>query len=91
MIKEMSAAAPRRDVLRAAISVAAVLCGSLAPRAAAAGAKMSQQLVHYQATPKGPARCQTCAQFLPSSPACKLVDGPISPNGWCVLYAAKAG
>jgi len=89
MIDEPSAAAPRRDVLRAAAGAVFLGGGLAAGRVAAAGAKMSQKLVHYQATPKGPARCQTCAQFLPS-PACKLVDDPILPSGWCVLYAGKA-
>ncbi len=80
---------PRRDLLRAASGAAALLgCGSAATPAAAS-AKMPHKLVHYQATPNGAARCQGCTQFLPS-PACKLVDDPITPSGWCVLYA-KAG
>ena len=91
MINDPSAAAPRRDALRAAAGAAVFLGGGLAAgRVAAAGAKMSQKLVHYQTTPKGSAHCQACTQFLPS-PACKLVDDPISANGWCTLYAAKAG
>jgi hypothetical protein len=83
------AATPRRDLLRAAVGGAAVLGSSLAAAPASAGAKMTQKLVHYQTTPKGSARCQTCSQYLPT-PGCKLVDDPIAPTGWCLLYAAKA-
>jgi hypothetical protein len=83
------AATPRRDLLKAAAGAAALL-GSILPAARAiAGAKMDHKVVRYQTTPKGPARCQTCTQYLPT-PACKLVEDPISPNGWCQLYAAKA-
>jgi hypothetical protein len=83
------AAAPRRDLLKAALGGAAFVGSSLVAARASAASKMGQKLVHYQATPKGSARCQTCSQFLPA-PACKLVDDPITPTGWCLLYAAKA-
>jgi secreted PhoX family phosphatase len=83
------AALPRRALLKAAAAAAAFLGSILAAARASASAKMTQKLVRYQTTPKGSARCQTCAQYLPT-PACKLVDDPISPNGWCQLYAAKA-
>ena len=82
----------RRVVLRRAAAVAgagAFLGASLAASPAAADAKMDHKLVHYQATPNGAARCQTCTQFVPK-PACKLVDDPITPTGWCLLFAAKA-
>jgi hypothetical protein len=82
------AAVPRRDLMKAAAGAAAFLGCGLAGGQASADAKMTQKLVHYQTTPKGPARCQTCTQFLPT-PACRLVQGPISPSGWCQLYAAK--
>jgi hypothetical protein len=34
-------------------------------------------------------------QFVPgpkpdANGTCKVVDGPISPNGWCVAYVKKA-
>lgn len=82
----------RRIVLRAAAVAAgagAFLGASLAASPAAAGAKMDHKLVRYQPTPNGAARCQACSQYLPN-PGCKLVDDPITPSGWCLLYAAKA-
>jgi hypothetical protein len=79
---------PRRYFLRGAAIAAGALLG---PGAASAGsAKVSQKLAHYQQTPNGPARCQVCSQFLPA-PSCKVVEDPITPSGWCLLYAAKAG
>ena len=83
------AAMPRRDLLKAGVSAAAFGGAILAAARASAGAKMTQRVVHYQTTPKGSARCQSCTQFLPA-PACKLVEDPIAPSGWCQLYAAKS-
>lgn len=54
----------------------------------AATAKVPKQTVNYQMTPKGPARCGTCAYFEAPS-GCNYVNGPISPAGWCMLYKAK--
>jgi hypothetical protein len=79
---------PRRLFLRGAAIAAGSLVG---PAVAAAGsAKVSQKLAHYQPSPNGSARCQVCSQFLPA-PSCKVVEDPITPSGWCLLYAAKAG
>jgi hypothetical protein len=52
---------------------------------ARAQAKTPQKAVKYQDTPKGDQRCENCKQFQPPS-ACKVVDGTISPQGWCTVY-----
>lgn len=58
------------------------------PTPAAAAAKVSQQAVKYQDTPKGEQHCDNCLHFeAPSS--CKIVDGTVSPQGWCMVYAKK--
>jgi len=54
-------------------------------RARGAG-KMSKQAAQYQDTPKGIAMCATCSLFLEPR-SCKVVEGDISPNGWCNVYA----
>ena len=46
--------------------------------------------VQYQAKPKGEQRCDNCINFIAESKTCKLVDGQISPEGWCSLWAKKA-
>ncbi len=53
-----------------------------------AQSKLSQAQAKYQDKPKGDQRCDGCVQFL-SPNGCKVVDGKISPSGWCMLYAPK--
>ena len=82
----------RRNLLRAAalISSGGVLLGAgLTAGPAAAQSKMSQKATGYQDTPKGRAQCDNCAQWQPAA-SCKLVDGVISPKGWCRVYAPKS-
>lgn len=53
-------------------------------------AKVSQASVHYQAQPKGDQQCSKCVHFIAELNACKLVEGQISPTGWCTLWTKKA-
>jgi len=89
--KVRSAELSRRSLLRnVALAGGAAVLGTTvsANRAAAAQAKVPQKVVAYQDTPKGDLRCDNCAQFeAPSS--CKVVDGTISPSGWCKVYVKK--
>ncbi len=82
----------RRRLLRGATLVVgggAIAGAGLAASTAAAQAKVSQQLANYQAKPNGDARCDGCSQWqAPSS--CKVVQGEISPSGWCTLYVPKS-
>ncbi len=75
----------RRTVLTAIVAAAPLL----SVRAANGGVKVSQAAVHYEATPRDGQECDACAHFAPPH-ACKLVDGVISPKGWCRLWAQKA-
>jgi len=87
-IKDLPTGVSRRQLLRGACIAAggaAVLAGSVIP----AQAKMTQKAAGYQETPKDSASCSNCALFkAPNS--CTLVDGTISPNGWCRFYAKKS-
>ncbi|MGV8898883.1 MAG: hypothetical protein ACOH2B_06555 [Burkholderiaceae bacterium] len=58
--------------------------------APAAPNKMSQASVQYQTQPKGEQKCSGCLNFIAESNTCKLVDGQISPEGWCSLWTKKA-
>jgi len=70
----------------ASIAGAAAVIGSSTP---ARAAKAPQKAVKYQDTPKGEQRCENCTLFeAPSS--CKTVDGTVSPQGWCIVYAKKS-
>jgi hypothetical protein len=57
--------------------------------APATAKKLSQMSVQYQAQPKGEQKCGQCANFIAESNSCKLVDGRISPEGWCSLWTKK--
>lgn len=76
----------RRRVLTVGVGVAGTaVIGTLT---AAQAAKVPQKAVKYQDTPKGEQRCENCALFEAPS-ACKTVDGTVSPQGWCIVYAKK--
>lgn len=84
---EQSGLLSRRALLRHAVGAAgatASLCGQ--PHPAGAAIKISKAAVAYQDRPDGDKECVKCAQFEPPA-ACKLVDGPISPQGYCRLFA----
>jgi len=51
-------------------------------------AQVSQKLVAYQDTPHNAQECDNCAQFLEPS-SCKVVEGTVSPKGWCKVYVKK--
>jgi hypothetical protein len=76
------------DVTLAAGGAAILGSTAIANRADAADTKAAQKLVAYQDAPKGPQRCDNCTYFEPPS-SCKVVEGTISPAGWCQLYAKK--
>ena len=85
------AGVPRRTLLKIGVlgaGAGALLGAGFAALPAAAATKMSQKAARYQATPKGAQRCDGCNQF-ESPSACKVVDGDVSPAGWCLLYVAK--
>jgi len=63
---------------------------SAAPAAPPAAKKALQANVQYQTHPKGEQKCSLCQHFIAESNTCKLVDGQISPEGWCSLWTKKA-
>jgi hypothetical protein len=76
----------RRILLRripVALGIAAGLAGA---RHAQAASKMAQKTVAYRDTPNGTQRCDNCKQWV-APDACKVVEGTISPAGWCQVYA----
>ena len=52
----------------------------------AAGEKLSKQQAEYQDSPKGIQMCATCSLF-EAPHSCKVVEGDVSPSGWCKAYA----
>ncbi len=60
------------------------------PVAAGASRKATQAGVQYQLKPKGEQKCSNCRHFIAASNTCVLVDGQISPEAWCIIWAKLA-
>ena len=76
----------RRNFLRGA---ATAVAGAAIPiRFAHAQQKASKQAMQYQDTPKNGQQCDQCMHF-EAPKSCKVVEGDISPKGWCVAFAKK--
>jgi hypothetical protein len=89
--KIRSAALSRRSILRNALTVGgAAVFGTIMSRnrKAEAQTKAAKTVVVYQDTPHDGQRCDNCLQFVPPS-SCKVVEGTISPAGWCKVYVKK--
>ena len=86
----MTRSISRRRVLGRAILGA--LAAGVARAAAAEDIKESDKVSKadalYQYQPKGQQRCAICLQFMPPG-RCRIVAGPVSPNGWCQFFAAR--
>jgi hypothetical protein len=87
----------RRAVLRGSLLVG---CSMIVPialfSAPASGAesattkKASKTSVKYQNQPKGEQKCSSCKNFISASKTCQRVEGPINPEGWCVMWTKQA-
>lgn len=90
----------RRTVLRNALAAGCALCvpaawaaetrtATAAPGAIAESTrKVSKAQAKYQDKPKGKQQCAVCNNFVAPG-SCNLVEGKISPNGWCTLFTPK--
>jgi len=79
----------RRSLLKSMPMIAgAIISATVIPESVFAQTKVSHEASKYQDQPKNGQQCSTCVPFEPPS-ACKIVESPISPNGWCQLYIAK--
>ncbi|HEX4014732.1 MAG TPA: hypothetical protein VHX17_12720 [Candidatus Cybelea sp.] len=83
----------RRSFLECLVMLPA-LAAALGGIAAADSSKASKIAMHYQSSPNGSMQCSGCKYFSPGSDAnsdgsCQIVDGSISPTGYCMAYSAK--
>jgi hypothetical protein len=78
----------RRQILQSVTVIAGGVAALLAT-GSPAEAKMNQVAAGYQDSPKNGQNCSSCALFKQPS-SCTLVDGTISPNGWCRFYSKKS-
>lgn len=77
----------RRVLLGHTAAFAATLLGRIG--GSRAQQKMSKEAVQYQDSPNGDEKCADCRFFIEGG-SCQLVEGEISPNGWCRLFQPKA-
>jgi hypothetical protein len=68
----------RRLVLMAAVGVTHRVAAQTPP-------KVSRAVAKYQDTPRGGMSCAACT-FFRSPASCQVVEGVVSPNGWCQLF-----
>jgi hypothetical protein len=78
----------RRIVLTGTAVALGVAAAAEVVSQATAQEKISQPDAKYQGTPKGDQRCDGYMLFQPPN-ACKVVQGEISPSGWCQLFVKK--
>lgn len=92
IFKTRPAEPSRRSILRnfvfsaGATAVSSSILGE--NRGAVAQTKAAKSVVAYQDTPHEGQSCATCLQFEPPS-SCKVVEGTVSPAGWCKVYVKK--
>ena len=56
---------------------------------ALAQAKATKEAMKYQDKPSGDKQCSNCLQFV-APDGCKVVDGTVSPSGYCIAWVKKA-
>ncbi len=78
----------RRSVLTGTAVVLGLAASGAAASRASAQQKIKQADAKYQDHPNGTQKCDGCVQFQAPN-ACKIVDGTISPDGWCQFFGAK--
>ncbi len=90
MDQEIAAKISRRTALKKLYFLACAVPVSIAaiPGSSGAQGKVSKAAAGYQDKPKGGQQCSGCIQFVPDN-ACKIVEGNISPEGWCKLWKGK--
>ena len=80
---------------RALFAGAAALAGlAVLPRTSRA-AKAPKSAMQYQDHPKNGLDCDDCIQYIPGKSkkalgTCKVVEGSISPHGWCIAFVKKS-
>jgi hypothetical protein len=86
----------RRSFLsRVALLTGAATVQAISIKQATAQQKVAKATMKYQDKPSGDQKCSNCVQYVPGKTptamgACKVVDGTISPNGWCIAWVKKA-
>ncbi len=92
-LQRAPAAAPlsRRQFWPRVLGLGAALAAALSlgqSEPARAQSQVKQAVAKYQDKPNKGQKCSDCRFFRPPK-ACQLVEGDISPDGWCSFFAKK--
>ena len=87
----------RRDLLKQAaawiVSLGAIPL--IARSSPAVAAKVARDIVQYRDEPRNGKVCAGCWAYVPGpNPErglCRVVEGSISPNGWCMAFSPRRG
>jgi High potential iron-sulfur protein len=82
----------RREFFPSVLGAGAIFAAALSlgrSQLARAQSKVSKKVAKYQEQPNKGQQCSECRFFRPPK-SCQLVEGDISPNGWCSFFAKKA-
>lgn len=71
------------------------LAGAMAGGVTTIARADSRTQLKYQSTPKGNQKCSGCSLFTAgktptANGTCKVITGPISPNGWCTAFSQRS-
>jgi len=90
MDQESTSKISRRAALKQMSFLACTVPITIAVLTSSSGAqgKASKAAASYQDSPKGSQQCSGCINFIPPN-TCKVVDGEVSPHGWCSLWTSK--
>ena len=81
----------RTFVLGTSFIVTTLSVVSFAPERARA-AKAQKSDVHYRDGPNDGKSCAACRLFTPTGPdkgTCAVVEGDVSPSGWCMAFSSR--
>ena len=79
----------RRSIVKgAALLAGGTLIACMMASKEAFAQKASKESMQYQDKPNGDKQCSNCAQFI-SNNSCQIVEGTISPQGYCISWQQK--
>lgn len=79
----------RRSMLRGiALLATGTLAAGVIQVKPAYAQKTPKDAAKYQDSPKDAQKCSDCVYFQ-APKGCGVVEGDVSPNGWCLMYNKK--
>ena len=92
-MKRLRADLTRKEALVELVILPALAAGLVVGATTVAKAD-SRDTLKYQSTPKDGHKCSACTLFVPGESAtangtCRVITGPISPDGWCTAFSQR--